>query len=34
MSPMPANIAELITPDEFYNLMAYVLAAREKPPSP
>jgi len=34
LSPMPANIAEQLSPDDFNSLMAYLLSQREKPATP
>lgn len=34
LSPMPANIAEQLPPDDFNNLMAYLLSQRGKPAPP
>jgi hypothetical protein len=28
LSPMPANVAEQLTDDDFYDLMAYLLSLR------
>ncbi|MDZ4781159.1 MAG: PVC-type heme-binding CxxCH protein [Planctomycetia bacterium] len=32
LSPMPANVAELIPETEFYHLLAYLLSQRQSPP--
>ena len=31
LSPMPANVADILTEQEFYNLMGYLLSQRPKP---
>lgn len=34
LSPMPANVADLVPEAEFYHLLAYLLEQRQKPQSP
>lgn len=34
LSLMPANVPEIVSPDEFHDLIGYLLAQRESPPKP